>query len=726
MSSPLAILLLIAQLVPVGSSTVNLTVRLADGRSQFRPGEIISVELEFNSVVPKRFAVDGATYDRSGRLTIDDFVIEPMDDASDPMLDYFASVGSSIGGGIRGMGVLGEKPFKVALDLNERFRFDKPGTYTMRVRSRRVTDEMVGPDAVVPVESNTISFEILPRDDAWETAQLDLARHSVDAREGPTLGRAGCRIMRYLGTEAAALEMVRRYGSGDAEQGCEFDYMAGLFAAANRAAVVRAMEAGLRAPEKPVTAGYVRTLAALSVYLEHPEFRPIPTRENKGRLISGGELSSRRDLIDEAVSAYRDIVTAALPGKTDRARAITLAELPVLTNSRSISGPAASGEQLAGAFLDLPRERQTNLLAYQWRTIAGSAMLPALRRLVSAPPSDAESLPDLALRRLAQLAPDEARPLLLRQIRNPPPGATLKTLGILPDEELPDLDEALAENLEHSDREIHAALVQRYATKNVAPRILTTITDKIGRLACSQQASVLAYFVRVDEVTGAGLLDRAAVSRETGCWRTLVSDVAALRMTPSLERRAIADLDNADPDVVIAAAKALGDHGSGAALQPLREAFRRWHDTWSARAAELAYSHLGEGPNTRQSLVEDTFRQAIGAGQGWLMLANELSELQSLCVTDGCRQQTQHMIQDDDTRIMLWSAAVDDADVELAQYRFSSLAAVERMLARYPRGTRFLLQRYDGAAGDVAAAVSELQTFAAVHGLTIEERKAAK
>jgi hypothetical protein len=376
--------------------------------------------------------------------------------------------------------------------------------------------------------------------------------------------------------------------------------------------------------------------------------------------------------------------------------------------------------------LDLPRERQTNLLAYQWRTVAGPAMLPALRRLVSAPPSDAESLPDLALRRLAQLAPDEARPLLLRQIGNPPRGATLKTLGSLREEELPDLDEALAANLEQSDREIHAALVQRYATKNVAQRILASVNDKIGRLACGQQASVLAYFLRVDEVTGAALIDRAAASRETGCWRTLVSDVAALRMTPTLERHAITDLDSPDPDVVIAAAKALGDHGSSVALQPLREAFRRWHDTWSARAAELTYSHLGERPNARQSMVEDTFRQAIGAGQGWLTRGNDLRELQSLCATDGCRQQTQHMIQDDDTRIMVWSTAADDTNVELAQYRFSSLAAVERMLARYPRGTRFVLQRYRDAGGDVVAAVSELQTFAAAHGLTIEDRQTAR
>src|SRR5258708_13590232 len=84
------------------------------------------------------------------------------------------------------------------------------------------------------------------------------------------------------------------------------------------------------------------------------------------------------------------------------------------------------------------------------------------------------------------------------------------------------------------------------------------------------------------------------------------------------------------------------------------------------------------------------------------------------------------MIQHDDTRIMVLSSDAGDTNIELAQYRFSSLAAVERMLARYPRGTRFVLQRYGNAAGDLAAAVSELQTFAAAHGLTIEERQAGR
>ena len=98
------------------------------------------------------------------------------------------------------------------------------------------------------------------------------------------------------------MEMIRRYGA-DTDQGCDFDYMAGLFSAASRAAVVRAMEGGLTAADQPVTGRYLRTLSTPSVYLQHPEFRPAQTRETKGRLVAGGELSRRSDLIDAAMSA---------------------------------------------------------------------------------------------------------------------------------------------------------------------------------------------------------------------------------------------------------------------------------------------------------------------------------------------------------------------------------------------------------------------------------------
>jgi hypothetical protein len=737
-----AILLFLAQLSTVGTARpadpprpqsdvpVTLTVRIAEGRRQFRPGEVIPIELEFSSAIPKRFVVDGATYDRSGRLTMDEFRVDPADAVTDPMLDYFSSIGGSIGGGLRGIGTLGEQPFIVKLELNDWFRFDQPQTFRLSIRSGRVSDDATTTRSIVPVESNTVSFDIVPRDAAWEATELEAARRILDAKGSLIDRRHGCRMMRFLGTDAAALEMIHRYGS-NLDFGCDFDYMAGLFSAPNREHVVRQMENGLRAADQPVTASYLRTLATLSVYLEHPEFRPAQTREAKGRLVADGDMARHRDLIEAASALYADILAAALPDKTDRARAITIAERQdTLARSSSASGPAVAREQLAAAFLALPVERQASLLGFQWSTIASPAMIPVLRRLVE---SSTASRPvaDLALRRLFAIAPEEARPSILRQIHNPPQGATLKTLGSLPDTELPELDETLAANVETGEdfeargdfegARIRAELLHRYASNKIADRILHSASERLPRMACASQSAILAYFLRVDDGIGKTLLDRALASRaSTGC-RTSLGAVAALRMTPIVEARAIADLDDSDPDVATAAIETLGRHGSPAALGPLSAAFERWRAMWEGRAPDLQYSHAADRPHARQGMVEDAFRQALGHGQGWLTQPSELRALRALCVTDNCRTQTSIMIAAGDrTRITI--VRLDepgDSWIQLAQYQLQSISALEQKLSQYPRGTSFTLDA--GALDDreAAAVVSEIRTFAGTHAIAV-------
>jgi hypothetical protein len=82
-----------------------------------------------------------------------------------------------------------------------------------------------------------------------------------------------------------------------------------------------------------------------------------------------------------------------------------------------------------------------------------------------------------------------------------------------------------------------------------------------------------------------------------------------------------------------------------------------------------------------------------------------------------------YMIHEDDTRIMLWSISEpDEFHIELAQYRLTSIAALEEKLSRYPRGTAFVLQRSANETGDVTAAITRLMAFAASRGLSITER----
>jgi hypothetical protein len=705
---------------------VSLTLEIEGQRQQFHPGEIIPITLTFRSARPHQFVVDGATYDRSGRLTIDDFRLEPRDQATDPMRDYFALVGSLLGGGMRSIGVLGERPFEVKLVLNDWFRFDRPGTFQLSIRSRRVTDEQATPHRVVLVESNRVSFEILPRDMAWEATELDLARSQMGESQSYLDRRNGCRRLRFLGTNGAVREMIRRFGT-HVESGCDFDYVAGLFGAPDRDSVLRQLEAGLRAPDQPVTASYLGALAKLAVLRSHPEFRPAPTPAD-GIEPSGGPSREQLDLIDEALTSYGEILDAGLPDKRGEARAITLAEY------RASKRPAARADQppinrnVVAAFPDLPPERQTRLLEYEWSTIADASLIPALRQLVIHRSTDSTSLADLALRRLDDLTPTETRPLILREIQHPRRGATLKTLGKLPDAELPEWDEVLATNFEaipdlesqgnFDEAGIRAELVHRYASKQIANRLLPLVSEQLTHMTCRSQWATLAYFLRVEDNLGKMLLDRALASQETNGCRTSLAPIANLRMTAVVEARAIGDLDNPDPGAVMGALETLGQHGSRAAHDPLWAAFRHWHATWAGRADELEFSHAAPRPHARQAMVEDAFRQALGAAQKWVTSSAELRELQALCVTKNCRDQTGFVIDaaDKPTLTILVVNGPNDASFQLAQYQLRSFVALEEKLAQYPRDTTITLRT---PAHDLTSLIANIVTAASRHGIVI-------
>ena len=52
------------------------TVRLKDNRKQFHHGEVITLELSFAASKPDTLIFDNATYDRSGRLHSEAFILD--------------------------------------------------------------------------------------------------------------------------------------------------------------------------------------------------------------------------------------------------------------------------------------------------------------------------------------------------------------------------------------------------------------------------------------------------------------------------------------------------------------------------------------------------------------------------------------------------------------------------------------------------------------------------
>src|ERR1700690_1358256 len=91
-----------AQSEPAPTRDPQLTVTVRNNQSSFHIGEIIPLDLAFTSSTPNAYQLDMATYDRSGRLNEDQFVVDPSNGSDDPLQLYFRAYKGFMAGGLRG------------------------------------------------------------------------------------------------------------------------------------------------------------------------------------------------------------------------------------------------------------------------------------------------------------------------------------------------------------------------------------------------------------------------------------------------------------------------------------------------------------------------------------------------------------------------------------------------------------------------------------------------
>lgn len=695
---------------------VVFRIRLADGKTRFRLGEVVRVELEFSSRRAQTYALSKATYDRSGRLGVDEYHVSPREGVSDPLRDYFERGRGYIGGGLSSSEWLSEKPARMVWELNEWHRFDRPGRYrlsvtTHRVGRRRGASADVYDVESVPLESNAVEFEMLPRDARRDEEQLRAAVTTLDAAAAPEAVRArerrreACRVLRFLGTRGAARELARRVG---ADEECAFDFLAGMYGSPERAAAVAELERLLVAPEHAVTPAFFHALVGVSfAHANPPSALHADGDDESNSEALGKSADERARAADELAASYRSRLAYAVGGKRGRAQAVTLATLLRLAGERARPSPeesaavAAAVRTLPRFFHTLPEELQKSLLKDEWERLDAQAMLPALRSL----PRDTArhvDLRELALRRVYETAPEEGRRLVLEEIKNPETWLTADALSLMPEATLPELDDVLASVLERSPGSAtHARLVARYATPNAFTRLRAVYGERGGRLPCAAQAALLAYFLRVEPGEGAALLSQALAARgasDTRCWTSVVADVAALHDGPELERAAVETLSDPSAEAAAEAAQVLAAHGSPAAEDALWRRLERWHEEWRPRAGELRgvrarrpVSPADEATLEAQAHLEYFLMSALVHGRAWVADPEKLKRLRDLCLTDAARGQVQNWLDNWDTAVNVFFDQHGRTSqlFSVAHYQFRTFDALKDKLARFPAGTTF-------------------------------------
>ncbi len=680
---------------------VSFVVRLKGGQTRFRQGELIPLELAFASSLPDTYHLDSAAYDRSGRLEIDDFHLDPEGGTSDPLYDYFHFDGGFAGGGLRGNPVLKAEPYVVEADLNEWYRFDRPGRYRLYVTSRRVgRGRLGGEGGPLTVTSNAIEFEVVPADPSWSKQTSVQAASVLDSRDRNADRRSACRVLRFLGTEEAVRELVKRLDGRDAS-GCEFEYDLGLRSTPHRALAVAEMERQLGAPEQPVTTEFINVLAFLSFMQQN--VAPLPPYPEQGDEDAVKLWRNAHDrhwaVYNETVKRYAERLAAVVFAKEKAARAVSLETLISLHPSPALSGKTPEETQaenalkgaLVSAFEDLPADAQGRFLEHEWSRVASPEMLPVLRRIYRNPSKENNMLSGLALRRIYELSPDEGRRLILEEMRRPLTQVRMNVLGMLPDESLPEVDSLVAERIgaDAFDADLLLPLAERYATAAVSPQLKSAYEKQLGRMACAPQSALLAYFLRVEPAYGAELVEKALASRkETGCYRFLLTSVAGLHMSRELQAVAVASLD--DPALTADAAEMLGSYGSAETRDALLRRFESWHEEWAGREKELSAQNESD-PMAAQSRAEAALFHALANAPAWLADKELLEKIRPLCVTKICLGEAQTALGQVGTSVTVFFNAVDGSvsSASRAQYNVISWARLKEKLTQFPKGTTF-------------------------------------
>ena len=174
-----------SQSAPAPSRDPQLTVNVRNNQSSFHIGEIIPLDLAFTSSTPNTYQLDMATYDRSGRLTEDQFVVDPSNGYDDPLQLYFHAYKGFMMGGLRGYKSLSTTPATIHADLNEWVRFKAPGQYRLTVVSSRVSKVGSNEFGNPTVTSNSVTLTILPGTKEWQDATLKSAASPSHRRRGP-------------------------------------------------------------------------------------------------------------------------------------------------------------------------------------------------------------------------------------------------------------------------------------------------------------------------------------------------------------------------------------------------------------------------------------------------------------------------------------------------------------------------------------------------------------
>jgi len=735
---------LIAQESPVQDSTdLKMELRSANGSNRFQLGEVIPLEVFISSGKANRYLEPCQMFWEScfgfpqcRFVTNWSFDVVPNSGWTDigwhgcmamsgPTVDVKSSD-------------LTMEPKKYSYTLTNRFRFDTPGNYTVRLsltvglddetnRIRNSAKATGKPHSVS--KTAEIVLEIAPAGDKWKKSVVEQGVASWTAHPPPSTVPPSPEFLKYqeerdalcnLGTPEAAVALAGLLGQGiDVTHCLKINSHKDVAQAEMRSLLVDP-NVGVR----PVL------FAAYGKLLSRGE-------ENRG------EISA---VPPNVVNQLQETLFASLPKKTPEAMIRSLETLlrnPMLGywvvqgSSYDLRAPFSTEviTMAAANFDHFSEETQAVLLDSDWDHLRSPLMLPVVRR-------KAEAGNGQALMRWLELDPAAATAFMRLEVVRPAPRFSSLYLR-LPDESLPAQEQQIAANfvkLGGSEELVRAAtLLHRYTTRATLPTVLPFIDQHLAEWPCRLQIPVLAYLLKVSFDEARPRVEQVLQKVDPPyCPRgEFFPSLGYVEASPVLDTLAARQLASGTP-LAADAAEYLGRYGSAAMKPVVWEQLSRWHKKYAESGAEL---RMGSQKNKQGDWqlynLDSRLREAYVNAQGWTLLpedADRLSKLigdnksEELACAFSCGNQLS--IGPAPGNYSIYGRVNDpvfpvDARIDylmpkepfqysINQYRCRDLNALERKLLQFPAGSTFSVA-HTGSVPDAEGDWTSISAFLKSH-----------
>lgn len=532
---------------------------------------------------------------------------------------------------------LSNVPQRVELILNDTLRFDNPGRYTVKITTRRVTKKPELYSRQLPLTTNSITFEVEPMSYADEAAEVKRLSDRLDAKRNWQAEEEIGKLLSYLTGEPSTREKVQRFLNQDERSGnLNAQLWYGLFIASDRQLVLKLLEAGLRDPNTPVSSQLLTAVTTLR--------KLVTDGLRMDKPVVAGTPQEEDPRVREIRDAYVVELSAGLAKRKDKAliaTAITVASnLPKDPQAASV-GSRDARRILIQQFEALQPISQEWLLRQDWEELHDRSMIPVFKRMLSSGPGPARRhLHEAALKLLIDVAPDEARPFVVAEIRDPASFVNVELLGSIEAKSLPEADATLLEQIRRFAAMPNNAgfvflkqktsLLVRFGTDGIYQELMGLYETVGAKLYPDGRAGLLAYFAKHNEREALPLIEQAISELKPDQDPAVLRELTALYYSEAIGALVKKLLMTDDRSIASNAAYLIGLHGSVDDKEVLEARLKRWREQWGNRVVEA--------DEQQQGRIERELVWALIHGKAWKLPPERLRELQMGCITQMCKQ----------------------------------------------------------------------------------------